>query len=239
VRERLPEPSLDMKKFFGKHRQHRDHTAPAASRSTPSSTAPDASTSLTGMGPTLPDAAAAAKPVRFMPGLGGGSRGTNGSIHGSSEKEDQMATDKPQGDNTHATTLARGSQITGNLTFEGTVVIEGQVDGEIAANECVVVGETALVKATLIADTIVINGTVHGDINARRRVEIRAPGKLYGNITTPSLIIHDGVLFEGHCSMGGDAKRAEKKPPLLPLPKAKNGAPPNGNLKVEGEGDWG
>jgi cytoskeletal protein CcmA (bactofilin family) len=150
-----------------------------------------------------------------------------------------MATDKPQGDNTHATTLARGSQITGNLTFEGTVVIEGQVDGEIAANECVVVGETALVKATLIADTIVINGTVHGDINARRRVEIRAPGKLYGNITTPSLIIHDGVLFEGHCSMGGDGKRAEKKPPLLPLPKGKNGIPPNGNLKVENEGDWG
>jgi cytoskeletal protein CcmA (bactofilin family) len=174
-----------------------------------------------------------------MPGLGGGSRETNGSVHGSSEKEDQMATDKPQGDNTHATTLARGSQITGNLTFEGTVVIEGQVDGEIAANECVVVGETALVKATLIADTIVINGTVHGDINARRRVEIRAPGKLYGNITTPSLIIHDGVLFEGHCSMGGDGKRTEKKPPLLPLPKGKNGVPPNGNLKVENEGDWG
>ena len=73
----------------------------------------------------------------------------------------------------------------------------------------------------------------------RRRVEIRAPGKLYGNISTPSLIIHDGVLFEGKCAMGGDNTRAEKKPPLLPLPKGKNGAPPNGNLKVESEGDWG
>jgi cytoskeletal protein CcmA (bactofilin family) len=226
-----------MRKFFNKNRQQRAPKAKTGERSAVTSTAPSA-TAATGGSGSASQAPPAAEPPRFMPGFGN-PRGTNGSVKGSSEKEEQMASEKLQGENGHATTLAKGSQITGNLTFEGTVIIEGQVDGEIAANECVVVGDTALVKATLIADTIVINGTVHGDINARRRVEIRAPGKLYGNISTPSLIIHDGVLFEGKCSMGGDNTRAEKKPPLLPLPKGKNGAPPNGNLKVENEGDWG
>jgi len=61
-----------------------------------------------------------------------------------------------------------------------------------------------VVRARIAADSVVITGKVTGDVNARRRVEIRAPGKLYGNITTPSLVIHDGVVFEGHCSMGAD-----------------------------------
>lgn len=102
-----------------------------------------------------------------------------------------------------ATTLGKGSQISGQLSFEGTVRIDGAVDGEITAQESIVIGESAVVKAKVTADSIVVTGKVTGDITARRRVEIRAPGKLYGNIVTPSLVIHDGVVFEGRCSMGG------------------------------------
>jgi len=121
------------------------------------------------------------------------------------DKEAHMFGDKSQAeDGVQANTyMGKGSQVAGKLTFEGTVRIDGQVDGEIAAQESVLIGESAVVKATVTADSVVITGKVTGDITARRRVEIRAPGKLYGNITTPSLVIHDGVVFEGHCSMGG------------------------------------
>ncbi len=116
-----------------------------------------------------------------------------------------MFGDRGHGDDSAhaATTLGKGSQISGTLSFEGTVRIDGQVEGEITAQESVVIGESAVVKAQVTADSIVITGKVTGDMTARRRVEIRAPGKLYGNITTPSLVIHDGVVFEGRCSMGG------------------------------------
>jgi cytoskeletal protein CcmA (bactofilin family) len=122
-----------------------------------------------------------------------------------SDKEASMFGDKGHGDDggQPSTSLGKGSQVTGKLSFEGTVRIDGQVDGEISAQESVVIGETAIVKAQVTADSVVVIGTVTGDITARRRVEIRAPGKLYGNITTPSLVIHDGVVFEGHCSMQG------------------------------------
>src|SRR5437773_80692 len=55
---------------------------------------------------------------------------------------------------------------------------------------------------------------------ARERLEIRAPGKLFGNIATPSLVIHEGVVFEGQCAMGGpDALRTEKDRKIALFPK--------------------
>jgi cytoskeletal protein CcmA (bactofilin family) len=118
--------------------------------------------------------------------------------------------------------LGRGSRVSGKLNFEGTVRVDGQVEGEISAQDTLIVGERAVVTAQITGTTIVIKGKVTGDINARKRVEIRAPGKLYGNIVTPSLVIHDGVIFEGHCSMGGDLRAADSK--STPTSKEEKGA---------------
>jgi cytoskeletal protein CcmA (bactofilin family) len=115
--------------------------------------------------------------------------------------------------------LGQGSRVEGKLTFEGSVRIDGQVEGEITAQEMVILGETADVSATIVANTIVVQGRVTGDLNARKRVELKAPASVAGNISTPSLIIHEGVVFEGHCSMGGAAagrERTDKRVTLFP-----------------------
>ncbi len=114
------------------------------------------------------------------------------------------------------TCIGQGCHISGNLKFSGTVRIDGHVEGEISAQESIVVGDTAVVEGEITADTITITGKVIGDVCARRRLEIRAPGQLEGNIATPSLMIHDGVRFEGQCKMGrtGDAARTGTQPPL-------------------------
>jgi cytoskeletal protein CcmA (bactofilin family) len=107
--------------------------------------------------------------------------------------------------------LGKGSRVEGKLTFEGSVRIDGHVEGEIEAHDSVIVGDSAIINAQINAEIVVVKGKVTGDIAGRKRVELRAPGKLVGNITTPSLVIHEGVVFEGHCSMGGGAdSRAEK-----------------------------
>ncbi len=115
------------------------------------------------------------------------------------------------------TTLGKGCDITGKLTFDGTVQIDGRVDGEIEAQETVLVGESAVVKAQITADSVIITGKVTGDITARRRLEIRAPGQVNGNIATPSLIVHDGVIFEGKCAMAELA--AKRETTVVPLAK--------------------
>ena len=106
--------------------------------------------------------------------------------------------------------LGRGSRVVGKVSFEGPARIEGTVEGEVVAQDTLTIGESAVVNAQVTGNAIVIHGRVTGDVVARKRLEIRAPGRLLGNITTPSLVIHEGVVFEGQCTMAGDAKPAEK-----------------------------
>ena len=111
--------------------------------------------------------------------------------------------------------LGKGSRVSGELNFDGTVQIDGQVDGEISAQETLILGEGAAVTAQISGNTVVIKGQVRGDVNARKQIEICAPGKFYGNIVTPSLVIHEGAIFEGHCSMSTLKRRSndsEKTP---------------------------
>ena len=116
--------------------------------------------------------------------------------------------------------LGKGTKITGKLAFEGTVRIEGHVEGEIAAQDTHTIGEGALVKAKITGTSIIVQGQVTGDITARTRLELRAPSKMTGNINSPNLVIHEGAIFEGQCTMGGaDAARKTggKKPDFSTL----------------------
>src|SRR5204862_976447 len=108
------------------------------------------------------------------------------------------------------TLLGRGSEFEGKLTFEGTVRIDGKLTGEIFSDDVLVVGEGAEVKAEINVGSIVIEGSVHGNIHAKRSVEIHTPAKVRGNIITPALFIEKGVLFDGQCQMES-ASAGEKR----------------------------
>jgi len=101
--------------------------------------------------------------------------------------------------------LGEGTSFKGTLTFEGTVRIDGRLEGEIFTKDMLVIGEGAQVTAAIHAGVVVIGGTVHGNITAERKIEIHPTGRLYGNICTPSLVIEEGVIFEGSCTMGRGA----------------------------------
>jgi cytoskeletal protein CcmA (bactofilin family) len=120
---------------------------------------------------------------------------------------DQVGEDAGGSRSERLATIGSGSRISGKLQFDGNVRIDGTVEGEVAAGETLLIGERASVNAQMTAGVVLILGTVTGDVHARQRVEIRAPGKLHGNVTTPSLVVDEGVVFEGHCSMGAEAAK--------------------------------
>ena len=101
----------------------------------------------------------------------------------------------------------------GKLTFEGVVRIDGKFEGEIFTEDLLLVGPGAEVKATLNVGSVVINGSVEGDVVAKASVEIKAPGRLRGNIVTPTLVIEKGVTFDGTCKM---SQTPAKAPPPSP-----------------------
>ena len=102
----------------------------------------------------------------------------------------------------------------GKMTFEGIFRLEGKFEGEIFESGTLIVGETAVVKGKIEANTIIINGHVEGEVSAKGRVEIHPTGKFYGNLFTPILTINEGGFFDGHCKMEG---RADKEKDLHPL----------------------
>lgn len=107
--------------------------------------------------------------------------------------------------------FGKGSKISGKLNFEGTVRLDGKVDGEIHAKDSLVIGESAEVTAEIHAKSIVVLGVVRGDIRASQRLELRAPARLYGNVETPTLVIQEGVIFEGSTVMENLGAKSEGK----------------------------
>jgi cytoskeletal protein CcmA (bactofilin family) len=82
------------------------------------------------------------------------------------------------------------------------VRIDGTVEGEIQCQGILTIGEGAEVKAKISGQVVVIRGKVEGNVTAKERIELAAPARLIGNINAPRLIITEGVVFDGDCSMG-------------------------------------
>lgn len=122
------------------------------------------------------------------------------------------------------TILGREARFNGKLSFDGAVRIDGKFEGEIHTDDLLLIGPGAEVKATLHVGSVVINGTVEGDVTAKASVEIKSPGKLKGNVTTPTLVIEKGVVFDGSCTMTdveqapAPSKPASPPPPPPPPP---------------------
>ncbi len=106
------------------------------------------------------------------------------------------------------TLLGRGSEFEGKLTFEGTVRIDGRLKGQVFSDDVLIIGEGAYVEAEIDIGEVIIQGTVVGNIRASRGIEIHAPGRVKGDLTTPSLQIDKGVVFEGRSFMEEASSRA-------------------------------
>ncbi len=97
--------------------------------------------------------------------------------------------------------LDQSAKVIGKLKFESPARIEGQIEGEIEAHDSVTIGANAVVSAKISAVAIVVAGTVTGEIEASQRIELQPSAIVSGTVTTPKLIVHEGAVFDGNCSM--------------------------------------
>lgn len=113
-----------------------------------------------------------------------------------SDKPDGVA--EPSSATRQDSHLTKGAEIIGTLFFEGPVVIDGYVEGEITGQDKLTVGENGFVTANKIsAASIVIAGAVKVNTIVGRRIEILPTGKVWGDLASPVLSIHEGARFEG------------------------------------------
>lgn len=111
------------------------------------------------------------------------------------------------------TLLGKGSEFEGKLTFEGQVRIDGKFNGQIVTKDVLVIGDGARVQAEIQAGTVIINGQVEGNVKATQIIELKTPGRVKGNLETPSLSMDRGVIFEGSLKMENLGAGAGGRPP--------------------------
>lgn len=106
--------------------------------------------------------------------------------------------------------LDKGCSFEGKLTFDGTVQINGNFNGEICSDGVLVVGNDARVNAKIFVDTLVTYGKIEGEIEAKTKIEMHVPAVVVATVNTKSLSIEDGVIFEGRCHMDQSGAIAEE-----------------------------
>lgn len=95
-----------------------------------------------------------------------------------------------------------GTVLTGETNFQALLRVDGHLTGRVTSeNGTLVIGSTGRVDADIIVAAASIGGTVNGDIVATEKVELGRTARVAGNIQTPRLVIEDGAIFEGACSM--------------------------------------
>ena len=99
------------------------------------------------------------------------------------------------------TLIGNGTILEGTLTSRESICREGTVRGKILCEGSVIVGPKGRVDADVYAETVLVGGEVNGNIVSKSKLEITTSGKLRGDIKTGSLIVAEGVIFEGKCQM--------------------------------------
>ena len=100
------------------------------------------------------------------------------------------------------TLLGKGADFKGVVTFDGTVRVDGRVEGEIHTTGTLIVGEHAVIEGIICAGVLMNSGKINGTITALEKVHILKPGVLVGDIRTPVIAIEEGSQFHGMCDMG-------------------------------------
>ena len=97
--------------------------------------------------------------------------------------------------------LDKGTNMTGELEFAGTLRIDGNFQGSISTGDNLVIGEHAVVHADIKVGELEIHGQFFGSIQAKHRVEIFPSGRVRGDIHTPVLCVNAGAMLDGGIRM--------------------------------------
>jgi cytoskeletal protein CcmA (bactofilin family) len=108
--------------------------------------------------------------------------------------------------------VGNGTVLTGETNFQAMLRVDGHLTGRVTSeNGTLIIGSTGKVDANIAVAAALVNGVVNGDIVATEKIELGRTARVTGNIQTPRLVIEDGAILEGGCSMTKARQSAEKR----------------------------
>jgi cytoskeletal protein CcmA (bactofilin family) len=104
--------------------------------------------------------------------------------------------------------IGPGMRVVGDCETDGTIRIEGMVEGSVRAGKAVVVGKDGVVSGDIATQDAVISGTVNGTVVADSRLEIQATSRIEGDVRARRLQLEEGAIFNGTVHMGESTGRS-------------------------------
>ena len=101
--------------------------------------------------------------------------------------------------------IGANTDLQGELNVKGTLRVDGRIDGKLNA-ECLILGETAVVKGEVTVKKIIVGGKVEGILRAQEILEIKSTGKVLGDIFTNKISVTAGAELNGKIEMKKDEK---------------------------------
>jgi cytoskeletal protein CcmA (bactofilin family) len=118
--------------------------------------------------------------------------------------------------------IGKSVMIKGQIFSREDLTIDGEIDGSVELHEHrLTVGPNGKLQAGVKAREVVVLGTIHGNVEASDKIDIRKDAKLVGDIKTARIVIEDGAYFKGSIDIARPEAAAAKAPaPSQPKPQA-------------------
>ncbi len=98
--------------------------------------------------------------------------------------------------------VGHGTTLTGETEFHAMLRVDGHLIGTVASESgTLIIGTNGQVDANITVAAAMINGAVNGDIVASEKLQLGRTARVMGNIQSPRLIVEEGAILEGSCSM--------------------------------------
>jgi len=106
--------------------------------------------------------------------------------------------------------IGEGTEIEGKMIVPGSIRIDGTVNGEMQVSEQLTVGRKGRVKGEMLTRDAVIAGRVEGKIVVKNKIELQKNAKVDVDLNCKLLVIEEGVIFDGTCSMSNPKAEISK-----------------------------
>lgn len=103
------------------------------------------------------------------------------------------------------TFLGVGTEFKGKIIFQGTLRIDGFMEGEIEGSDTLVLGENGNIKGICRVGKAIISGKFKGDLFGEEKIILKNNADVEGKLVTPCIVIEEGATFNGSCKMGNAA----------------------------------
>lgn len=97
--------------------------------------------------------------------------------------------------------IAAGMRITGDIDTNGTIKIDGRIEGSVIGARQLMLGRSGAIHGNVHAGEVVVGGTVDGSIAADERLELQGSAIVNGDIETKSIVVLEGARINGTVRM--------------------------------------